>query len=138
MVTVASADDGTIAPEVLKRLTAEHRSRLELLWADGKYHNHHLNGWLVETETGYRIEVVSRPPGTKGYVKWPRRWVVERTFAWLGRYRRNSRDYERFTGSSEAMIKISSIHRMLRILKPDLSRRPVPFKYRELREKVTG
>ena len=138
VVTVASADDGTIAPKVLKRLTAEHRSRLELLWADGKYHNHHLNGWLVETETGDRIAVVSRPPGSKGYVKLPRRWVVERTFAWLGRYRRNSRDYERFTGSSEAMIKISSIHRMLRILKPDLSKRPVPFKYRELREKVTG
>ena len=138
VVTVASADDGTIAPKVLKRLTAEHRSRLELLWADGKYHNHHLNGWLVETETGDRIAVVSRPPGSKGYVKLPRRWVVERTFAWLGRYRRNSRDYERFTGSSEAMIKISSIHRRLRILKPDLSKRPVPFKYRELREKVTG
>ncbi len=138
VVTVASADDGTIAPEVLKRLTAEHRSRLELLWADGKYHNHHLNGGLVEAQAGDRIEVVSRPPGSQGYVKWPRRWVVERTFAWLGRYRRNSRDYERFTGSSEAMIKISSIHRMLRILKPDLSKRPVPFKYRELREKVTG
>jgi putative transposase len=115
VVTVASADDGMIAPEVLKRLTAEHSSRLELPWADGKYHNHHLNGWLVETETGYRIEVVSRLPGSKGYVKLPRRWVVERTFAWLGRCRRNSRDYERFPGSSKAMIKISSIHRMLRI-----------------------
>ena len=65
VVTVASADDGTIAPKVLTRLTAEHRSRLELLWADGKYHNHHLNGWLVETETGERIAGVSRPPGSK-------------------------------------------------------------------------
>lgn len=138
VVTVASADDGTIAPKVLGRLTAEHRTRLELLWADGKYHNHHLNGWMVETEAGYRIEVVSRPPGSKGYVRLPRRWVVERTFAWLGRYRRNSRDYERSTGASEAMIKVSSIHRMLRLLKPDLSKKPVPFKYRELQEKVTG
>jgi putative transposase len=138
VVTVASADDGTIAPQVLARLTQEHRRRLELLWADSKYHNHDLEGWLVETKVGYRIEVVSRPPGSKGYVKLPRRWVVERTFAWLGRYRRNSRDYERFTESSEAMIKVSSIHRMLRILKPDLSKKPVPFKYRELQEKVTG
>jgi transposase len=138
VVSVASADDGTFAPEVLARLTAEHRTRLNLLWADSKYHNHHLNGWMVETKTGYRIEVVSRPPGSEGYVKLPRRWVVERTFAWLGRYRRNSRDYERFTESSEAMIKASSIHRMLRLLKPDLSRKPVPFKYRELQEKVTG
>jgi putative transposase len=138
VVSVASADDGTFAPEVLARLTAEHRTRLNLLWADSKYHNHHLNGWMVETKTGYRIEVVSRPPGSEGYVKLPRRWVVERTFAWLGRYRRNSRDYERFTESSEAMIKASSIHRMLRLIKPDLSRKPVPFKYRELQEKVTG
>jgi putative transposase len=138
VVTVASADDGTIAPAVLGRLTAEHRSRLELLWGDGKYHNHHLDGWLVETKAGYRIEVVSRPAGSVGFVKLPRRWVVERTFAWLGRYRRNSRDYERFAESSEAMIKVSSIHRMLRLLKPDQSKGPVPFKYRELQEKVTG
>jgi DDE family transposase len=138
VVSVASADDGTFAPQVLGRLSEEHRSRLELLWADSKYHNHHLHGWMVETGAGYRIEVVSRPPGSEGYVKLPRRWVVERTFAWLGRYRRNSRDYERCTGSSEAMIKVSSIHRMLRLLKPDLSKKPVPFKYRKLQEKVTG
>jgi putative transposase len=138
VVTVASADDGTIAPAVLGRLTAEHRSRLELLWGDGKDHNHHRDGWLVETKAGYRIEVVSRPAGSVGFVKLPRRWVVERTFAWLGRYRRNSRDYERFAESSEAMIKVSSIHRMLRLLKPDKSKGPVPFKYRELQEKVTG
>jgi putative transposase len=138
VVTAASADDGTIAPKVLGRLTTEHRSRLELLWADGKYRNHHLDGWMMETKAGYRIEVVSRPDGFVGFVKLPRRWVVERTFAWLGRYRRNSRDYERFSESSEVMIKVSSIHRMLRLLKSDKSKEPVPFKYRELQEKVTG
>src|SRR5512142_1101869 len=138
VVTAASADDGTIAPEVLGRLTAEHRSRLELLWGDGQYHNHHLDGWMVETQAGYRIEVVSRPEGSVGFVKLPRRWVVERTFAWLGRYRRNSRDYERFSESSEAMIKVSSIHRMLRLLEPDQFKTPVPFKYRELQGKITG
>ncbi|MBV8268462.1 MAG: IS5 family transposase, partial [Planctomycetaceae bacterium] len=119
VVTVASADDGTSAPEVLARLSAEHRSRLEVLWADSKSHNHRLEGWLVESAAGYRIEVVRRPPGSEGYVRLPRRWVVERTFAWLGRYRRNSRDYERSAGSSEAIIKVSSIHRMLRLLKPN-------------------
>src|SRR4051812_16541999 len=46
LVTGASADDGTTAPRVLGRLTAEHRSRLGKIWADGKYHNHHLNGWM--------------------------------------------------------------------------------------------
>jgi putative transposase len=138
LVTVASADDGTSAPEVLSRLTAEHCTRLEKLWADGKYNNHHLSGWLVESKAGYVVEVVSRPPGSTGYVKLPRRWVVERTFAWLGRYRRHSRDYERYAESSEAMIKVSSIHLMLRLLKPDNSKKAVPFKYRELQGNISG
>jgi putative transposase len=138
LVTVASADDGTIAPEVLGQLTDEHRSRLKTIWADSKYRNHRLENWLVETRAGYRVEVVSRPFGSVGFVKQPQRYVVERTFAWVGRYRRHSRDYERYTDSSEAMIKISSIHRMLRLLKPDISKKSNPFKYRENQEKVTG
>ena len=138
LVTAASADDGTTAPEVLGRLMAEHRSRLALIWADGKYHNHGLNRWLVKTRAGYVLEVVSRPPGSKGFVKLPRRWVVERTFAWLGRYRRNSRDYEYYPHSSEAMIRISSIHRMLRLLRPDQSKKPIAFKYRGSQSKITG
>jgi putative transposase len=137
LVSVASADDGTIAPEVLGRLTAEHQTRLKKIWGDGKYNNRHLQDWLIETRAGYVIEVVGRPPGSVGYVKLPRRWVVERTFAWLGRYRRNSRDYERFAVSSEAMIKVSSIHRMLSSLNPDPSK-AIPFKYRELQGRITG
>jgi putative transposase len=135
---VASADDGTIAPEVLKQLTAEHQSRLKNIWADSKYRNHRLENWLVETRAGYRVEVVNRPLGSVGFVKQPKRYVVERTFAWLGRYRRHSRDYERYTDSSEAMVKVSSIHRMLNRLKPDISKKPNPFKYRENQDKVTG
>jgi putative transposase len=138
VVSVASADDGTFAPEVLGRLTAEHQTRLRNIWADGKYRNHHLNAWLIKTEAGYVIEVVGRPAGSVGFVEQPQRYVVERTFAWLGRYRRHSRDYERYTSSSEAMVKISSIHRMLRLLKKDESMKPVPFKYRKLQEEVTG
>jgi transposase len=138
VVSAASADDGTFAPEVLGRLTAEHRTRLELIWADSKYHNHRLIDWLVETETNYWVEVIGRPAGSVGFVKLPRRWVVERTFAWLGRYRRNSRDYEWYTSTSESMLRISSIHRMLRLLNPDRSREPVPFKYRELQARNTG
>jgi putative transposase len=129
-VTAASADDGTIAPEVLGRLTTEHQTRLSKVWADGKYNNHQLNNWLEETGVRYVIDVIGRPAGSVGYVKLPRRWVVERTFAWLGRYRRHSRNYEDFTDSSEAMIKVSCIHRMLKLLKPDLTKRN-PFKYRE-------
>ena len=119
-------------------MTAEHCTRLEKLWADGKYNNHHLSGWLVESKAGYVVEVVSRPPGSTGYVKLPRRWIVKRTFAWLGRYRRTSQDYERSAGSSEAMIKVSSIDRMLRFLEPDQSKKAVPFRYRELQGNNTG
>jgi putative transposase len=138
LVTAASTDDGTTAPRVLGRLTAEHRSRLGKVWADGKYHNHHLNDWMKHERVGYAIEVVSRPAGAKGFVLLHRRWVVERTFAWIGRYRRNSRDYEVHTRSSEAVIKVCSIHRMLRLLAPDRSKKPVPFKYRELQPIIPG
>jgi len=137
LVTVASADDGTIAPEVLKQLTAEHQSRLKIILGDSKYRNHSLENWLVKTSAGYKIQVVSRPLGSTGFVEQPQRYVVERTFAWLGRYRRHSRDYERYTESSEAMVKVSSIHRMLRLLKPDISKKPIPFKYRENQARVT-
>jgi putative transposase len=138
VVSVASADDGTFAPNVLGQLTAEHRTRLRSIWADGKYRNHHLDDWLIKTKAGYVVEVVGRPLGSVGFVEQPRRYVVERTFAWLGRYRRHSRDYERYTESSEAMIKISSIHRMLRLLKPDPLKKSVPFKHRELQGIITG
>ena len=138
LVTIASADDGTIAPEVLRKLTAGHCTRLELIWADTKYHNHRLYGWLEESGAGYWIEVIGRPEGSVGYVKLPRRWVVERTFAWLGRYRRNSRDYELYTHSSEAMLGVSSIHRMLRLLSKDQMKPRPPFKYRENQGNITG
>ena len=138
VVSAASADDGTYAPEVLSRLSAEQSKRLELVWADGKYHNRSLERWLADSGAGYRIEVVSRPAGAKGFVLLHRRWVVERTFAWLGRYRRHSRDYEWHARSSEAMVKISSIHRMLRFFCPDQAKRPAPFKYRELQPTITG
>ena len=107
------------------------------MWADGKYRNHHLDAYLEETRPAIGSRWWSGRTG-RGWVKLPKRWVVERTFAWLGRYRRNSRDYERYTESSEAMMKISSIHRMLRLLKPDEPRKAAPFKYRELQGKITG
>jgi putative transposase len=69
LVTAAAADDGTTAPEVLSRLKAEHTSRLELIWADSKYRNHRLDGWLEKVGAHSRIEIVSRPAGSKGFVK---------------------------------------------------------------------
>jgi putative transposase len=75
-VTSAAADDGTAAPEVLKKLNRGQFPRLKKLWADTKYHNHSLNRWLSE-HGWYVIEVVSRPTGSKTFevIKW--RWVVE-------------------------------------------------------------
>jgi putative transposase len=137
-VTAASLDDGASAPIVLSRLTAEHRSRLEVIWGDGKYNNRRLDEWLAASGAPYRVEVVGRPPGSRGFVKLPRRWVVERTNAWHGRYRRHSRNCEWLPESSESMIKVSTIHRMLRFLKPDKEKPAIPFKYRENKEIVIG
>ena len=115
VVTSAAVDDAAAAPQVLGKLTEESSPRLEKLWADTKYHNHELNRWVSENGW-YVIEVVSRPPGKKGFTLVRRRWVVERTFAWLGRCRIQSRDYEHLTDSSEAQVQISMIQLMLRRL----------------------
>ena len=88
--------------------------RLALIWADGAYAGHPLFSWAAEQ--GLRIEVVRREEGQRGFAVQPRRWVVERTFAWLGRSRRLAKDYERRLQSAEAMIKLSMIHLMLRRL----------------------
>jgi putative transposase len=127
VVTAASLDDGRGAPVVLGQLDRERFPRLKKLWGDHKYRNHILNEWLKDKP--YEIEVVERPEGARGFVLLPRRWVVERTFAWLGRYRRHSRDYERRTGSSESMVRISAIHGMIKKLKPDQTLKTIPFKY---------
>jgi putative transposase len=84
--------------------------RLQLIWADGGYAGALLD-W-VKQACGWVLQTILRPVGVKGFVLLPRRWVVERTFAWLGRYRRLSKDYEYLTSTSEAMITIAMIHLM--------------------------
>jgi putative transposase len=128
-VTTAALDDGTGAPRVLGKLDPADHPRLERVWADHKYNNRALDRWLAAERAGYVIEVVKRPLGAKGFLLLHRRWVVERTFAWLGRYRRNSKDYERRTDASEAVLKISAIHHMVRRLRPDASKKENPFNY---------
>jgi len=90
-------------------------SRLRYIWADSAYGKAGLPQWVKETFR-WTIRTVLRPANVRGFVLLPRRWVVERTFAWLGRYRRTSKDYERTVQSSEAMLHISMIHIMLRRL----------------------
>lgn len=129
VVTAASIDDAAGAKEVFEELKPKQQPRLEVVWADNKYHNHELNKWLARQRSiTWRLEIVRRPEGAKGFVLLPKRWVVERTFSWLGRWRRLSRDYEHLTESSEAMVRIASIGRMLRRIAP--SKKQVPFHYR--------
>lgn len=118
LVTAAGVDDGTAAPRLLGQITPEDFPRLTVVFGDNKYHNHGLEAWLKEDRPGWRIEVKKRPEGTRGFTPLEKRWVVERTNAWNGRCRRNSKDYERRVESSAAMIQISNIHLMLRRLSP--------------------
>ena len=90
--------------------------RLKLIWADGGYAGK-LIEWVAATG-GWVLEIVKRSDDVKGFKVLPKRWIVERTFAWLGRYRRHSKDYEQLTESSEAMIRISMINLMIHRLKP--------------------
>jgi transposase len=127
-VTQASVDDAAAAPRVFESVLPAKFPRLEVVWADNKYHNHALNAWLAHWSPPWRLEIVSRPPGVHGFTLLPRRWVVERTLAWIGRWRRHSKDYERRTDSSEAMVKITGIAIALRKLAPPATR--PPYKYR--------
>lgn len=86
--------------------------RLKLIWADGGYAGQ-LVGW-VQITCGWLLEIVRRNTQVVGFEVLPRRWVVERTFAWLGKYRRLSKDYEELPRNSESMIYIAMIHIMLR------------------------
>jgi putative transposase len=91
--------------------------RLEVVWADGIYEKRWLIDW-VRTECGWELVITKRSDREKGFKVVPKRWVVERTFAWLGRYHRLSKDYERLPETSEAMIQMAMIHIMVRRLEP--------------------
>jgi putative transposase len=86
---------------------------IEKIWADGTYRGDGLVAWLRETLDA-ALEVVKPEAGQKGFKVQPKRWVVERTFAWLGNYRRLSKDYERLLHNSEGMIYLASIKTMLK------------------------
>jgi putative transposase len=99
------------ARHLLGRLPA--LPRLAVIWADGAYPA--VADWVRET-FGWVLTTILRPLGVSGYVHLPHRWIVERTFGWLGRYRRLSKDYEHNPASSAAWIQIAMTHRMARQL----------------------
>jgi len=113
VVHAADVQDRDGAKLVLKKLTAATKAHLQKIWADGGYRGR-LIDWVRE-QLAIVLEVVTRDPDQKGFQVLPRRWVVERTFAWLGRYRRLGKDYEKCRKSSEGVIYIASIHTMRRL-----------------------
>jgi putative transposase len=120
VVHSAGIQDGTGGYQTLQELFARIKRnlhnrwcRLKMIWADGAY------AQIVEKvrkQFGWALEIVRRPDNVKGFQILPRRWVVERTFGWLGRYRRLARDYEHTVLSSEAMTYIASMRRMLKLV----------------------
>jgi putative transposase len=128
VVTAANVDDARAAQEVFAEMPGGCYPRLRVVWADSKYNNYELERWLAEHRLPYRIAVVSRPEDKAGWVTLPKRWVVERTFAWLGRYRRLSKDYEKLTETSAGAVRISAIHHLLRRLKPKKGQKRFHYK----------
>ena len=113
--------DASAAREVFQRAKAEGLPRLQKVLGDHVYGNEGLPEW-TKNNTQFRLEITgklaNKKAGEKKFkvIKW--RWVVERTFAWVGRYRRNSRDYEKLPQTSESMLKIGSMQLMLQRLIP--------------------
>ena len=116
VVSSAKVQDYHGAKPVLEKIK-DRCPRLKVVWVDGIYEKQWLIDW-VRSECGWELQVIKRTDKEKGFKLLPKRWVVERTFGWLGRYRRLSKDYEKLTETSEAMIQMAMIHIMLRRLEP--------------------
>jgi putative transposase len=122
VVSKASVPERDGAKMLLKRAWAQHFERLVLIWADGGYTGQDFCNWVLE-HCGWLVEIVKRSDDAKGFVVLPRRWVMERTFGWLYRFRRLSKDYEVLPETSEAWIYAA----MVRIMLQRLARDPVVY-----------
>lgn len=112
LVHQADIQERAGAQSLLKRAKQKGFERLCLIWADGGYSGQPMIDWVFAL-AGWIFEVVKRSDEIKGFQILPRRWVVERTFAWLGRYRRLSKDYEVLPQTSEALIYAAMVNLML-------------------------
>ena len=116
VVTAANVQDRDGAMLLLDVLRCKF-SRLRLIWADQAYAGELIPWlWALRPWRNIRLDMVKRPEGTKGFQLLPKRWMVERTFGWFGRYRRLSKDDEYLTQTSEAMLRVAMIHLMVRRL----------------------
>jgi putative transposase len=124
VVHVASIQDADGAGDLLRRIKPLY-CWLRTVFADGIYNR--VATLLACFLLGITLVIVRRIPGTKGFVVLPRRWVVERTIGWLGRWRRLSKDYEHLPKVSEAMLTLAMIRLMLhRVAHPNRKRLPAP------------
>jgi putative transposase len=106
MVLPASVQDRVGGIALVERLRGVVK-RLKKIWGDAPFDTALRHAWC---RWGWVGVVVQKLVGQVGFVVQPKRWIVERTFGWLGRSRRLSKDYERTTASSEAFIKVAMIH----------------------------
>ena len=113
VVTAASVSDPAGARRLFKRLSGSCK-KLRLIWVDGTYRGRLLEWVLLHRR--FRLQPVLRRDGQKGFAVLPRRWVVERTFAWITQCRRLGKDYETLPQSSEAMISLAMTRLMIRRL----------------------
>jgi putative transposase len=112
-VTPADVHNTVGARQLLGGL-ASLTPRLKKIWADAAYRGKDLAAWCRKQGNGWELEVVERCPGTRGFSTQPRRWVIERSFAWLSRNRRMAKDYERTVQTSETMIELAAIRLLIR------------------------
>jgi putative transposase len=116
VVTAANGPDRAGAMLLVDVLRCKF-ARLRLIWAD-QADGGELLAWVwgLRPWRKVRVDIGKRPEGTKGFLLLPKRWIVERTFAWLGRYRRLAKDYEYLTQTSAVMLRVAMIHLMVRRL----------------------
>lgn len=112
----ADVQDRDGARQVIRKIRLDC-PRLKTLWADGGYAGK-LEQWVAHF-AGWKLEIVRRSDTAKGFELLPQRWIVERTFGWLSRYRRLSKDYELFAQTAENMIYLAMINLMLHRLAPE-------------------
>lgn len=114
VVHTAAIQDRDGARQVLDCLQ-DDCPRRRVIWGDSGYQGAQLEAW-VQAQGNGQLQLVRRDPAAQGFQVLPTRWIVERTFAWLGRHRRLSKDYEGRLDTSEAWIHIATARRMLRLL----------------------
>lgn len=119
-VQPANLQDRDGAKQLLAPLTDNQHWRLQKIWADGSYRGDEFEQWIWNLRHGQgrrriHLEIVSKSP-TGSFVILPKRWIVERTFAWLGRSRRLSKDYEALCETSQTLVLLAMIHLMAKRL----------------------